>query len=75
MFTMNKRKSFIMTIGMLVGVGVIVYLVFRFFSQNTSNTKAVYTSIVASTEDATIPDSAVGFGYKCLWLAVKTKKC
>jgi hypothetical protein len=69
---MNKRKNLIITIGMIVGVGVIVYLGIRFLNQYTSNTKAVYPSSVASTEDIAIPDSAVGFGYKCLWLAVKT---
>ncbi|MFM2224831.1 MAG: hypothetical protein RJA07_1033 [Bacteroidota bacterium] len=43
-----------------------------FKKKNNQSTDTFYESTALSSVDQTVPDSAVGFGYKCMWFAVKT---
>ena len=55
-----------------LGVLVVLLVVVKLYKKKTSLRQTYYPSTVPSTVDKNIPDSAVGFGYKCLWLAVHT---
>jgi hypothetical protein len=60
-----------MTIGILVGlIAVAVALVL--FGKKYSSDVTNHPPDISSTVYQTVPDSAVGFGYKCMWFAVKT---
>ena len=53
----------------LLGIAVIAFILYK---NKTSSKQSYYPSTVPVTVDKTIPDSAVGFGYKCMWFAVNT---
>ena len=61
-----------MTAGLIIGLFVIAIFAFTLFKKNTSTRHTDKSSTVVSAVDKTVPDSAVGFGYKCMWFAVKT---
>ncbi|QES87343.1 hypothetical protein [Rhizosphaericola mali] len=61
-----------MATGIIIGLIVIAVFALTFYKKRHLSEQAYYPSIVPSTVDKTIPDSAVGFGYKCMWFAVKT---
>ena len=61
-----------MTTEIIIGLIVIVVIVVILYNKKSSSGQTDYPSAVPSTVDKTIPDSAIGFGYKCMWLAVKT---
>lgn len=59
-----------MIIGILIGfIGIAVVLL---CSSKNPFRQAHSFSDTALMVDQTIPDSAIGFGYKCMWFAVKT---
>jgi hypothetical protein len=66
---MKSRK---MTTGIIIGLIVIAVITLTFYKKQSSTRKRYYPSTVPSTVDKTVPDSAIGFGYKCMWFAVKT---
>jgi len=66
---MKSRK---MTTGIIIGLIVIAVIAVILYRKNSSTGQTYYASTVPSTVDKTIPDSAVSFGYKCMWFAVKT---
>lgn len=68
----DKMKSSKMTAGIVIGLIVIAFIAVRLYKKRSSIKQTHYPSNVSSTIDKTIPDSAVGFGYKCMWFAVKT---
>jgi hypothetical protein len=61
-----------MTTGILIGLIAIAVIAVTLYKKNSSSGQTFYSSAVPSTVDKTFPDSAVGFGYKCMWFAVKT---
>jgi hypothetical protein len=66
---MKSRK---MTTGIIIGLIVIAVIAVTLFKKQASSGQTYYPSTVQPTVDKTVPDSAVGFGYKCMWFAVKT---
>jgi hypothetical protein len=66
---MKSRK---MTTGIIIGLIVIAVISVTLYKKNPSSGQTYYPSTVPSTVDKTVPDLAVGFGYKCMWFAVKT---
>lgn len=62
-----------MTTGTIIVVIVIAVIAVTLYKKKTSPRPTYYPS-VSSSVDRTVPDSAVGFGYKCMWIAVKTGK-
>src|SRR5690606_12642656 len=70
--TLDKMKLSKMTTGIIIGLIVIVFIAVTFYKKKSSAGQTYYPSTVSSTVDKTVPDSAVGFGYKCMWFAVKT---
>jgi hypothetical protein len=65
-------KNIKMTTGIIIGVVIIVIIVLALLRKKTPQNLTYYPTNVSSTADKTIPDSAVNFGYKCMWFAVKT---
>lgn len=61
-----------MTTGIIIGLIVIAVIAVTLYKKKSSSGQTYYPSTVASTVDKTVPDSAIGFGYKCMWFAVKT---
>jgi hypothetical protein len=61
-----------MTTGVIIGLIVIAFMVVTLYKKKSSTGQTYYLSTAPSTIDKIIPDSAVGFGYKCMWFAVKT---
>lgn len=57
-----------------VGVGLVIILLIAavIYRSRSSTKQPLYSAPVPPTVDQTIPDSPVGFGYKCMWFAVKT---
>lgn len=66
---MNGKQ---MRTGIIIGLIVITVIAVGLYKKNSSSEQTYYHSTVPSTVDKTVPDSAVGFGYKCMWFAVKT---
>jgi hypothetical protein len=66
---MRSKK---MTTGIIIGLIVIAVIVVALYKKKSSLEQTYYPSTVPSKVDKTVPDSAVGFGYKCMWFAVKT---
>jgi hypothetical protein len=66
---MKHRK---MTTGIIIGLIVIAVISVTLYKKKSSSGQTYYPSTVPSTVDKTVPDSAVGFGYKCMWFAVKS---
>src|ERR1700712_5712569 len=63
-----------MITGILIGLIAIAVIAVIFYKKKPSSGQAYYPSTVPSKVDKKVPDSAVGFGYKCMWFAVKTDK-
>jgi len=61
-----------MTIGIIIGL-IVIAAAIRFIAKKFSSRQTYYPSTVPSSVDKTVPDSPVGFGYKCMWFAVKTE--
>ena len=61
-----------MSTGIIIILLAIAVIVFLFFKNKSSEQNATNTSTMTYTVEQTIPDSAVSFGYKCIWFAVKT---
>ena len=61
-----------MTIGIIIGLMIIAVLVISLFRKNPTRQQLTPNETKAETVDQTIPDSAIGFGYKFIWLAVRT---
>lgn len=59
-----------MIIGLIVVTSIFTYYGFKSFKKTKSNITSYNSS--NDTLDQTIPDSAIGFGYKNMWIAVKT---
>ena len=51
-------------LGMILGIGLILFILLTSLGKKSINK--------VNTINQPIPDSAVGFGYKCEWIAVKT---
>lgn len=66
---MNLDK---MTTAIIIGLIVIAVIGVTVYKKKSSSRQNYYSSSVPSTVDKTVPDSAIGFGYKCMWFAVKT---
>jgi hypothetical protein len=60
-----------MTTAIIIGLIVIVFIGVWLFSKKPSTVQAYKSSTVPSNVDKTVPDAAIGFGYKCMWFAVK----
>jgi hypothetical protein len=67
---MKNRK---MTTGIIIGLIVIAIVAVTLYKKKSSSGQTYHPSTVPSTVDKTVADSAVGFGYKCMWFAVKTE--
>ena len=67
---MIKAKSKKMIIGLVVAASIFTYYGFKSIKKTKSNITSNNSS--NDTLDQTIPDSAIGFGYKNMWIAVKT---
>jgi hypothetical protein len=61
-----------MTTGIFIGLVIIAVLAFVLFRKNPTEQKSTSISSKKENIDQTIPDSAIGFGYKFFWFAVKT---
>lgn len=61
-----------MATGVIIGLIVIAFIAVTLYKKNSSSGQTNYPTTVQSTFDKTVPDSAVGFGYNCMWFAVKT---
>lgn len=61
-----------MTTVIIIGLTAIAVIALILYKRNFSSGPTYYPSTVPSTVAKTVPDSAVGFGYKCVWFAVKT---
>lgn len=61
-----------MTTAIIIGLIVIVVIAVTLYKNKSSSGQTYYLSTVSSIVDKTVPDSAVGFGYKFMWFAVKT---
>ena len=61
-----------MTIGIIIGLVGIVFLGMLFLRKKPKELLSASNKIKDTIVDKTIPDSAVSFGYKCIWFAVKT---
>lgn len=59
-----------MITGILVASSILIYYGFKSFNKKKSDN--ITNNITTDSIDQTIPDSAVGFGYKNMWIAVKT---
>jgi hypothetical protein len=66
---MNKQK---MTTLIIIGLVVITVVAVTLYKKIFTSVQTYNPSNVLSTIDHTVPDSAVGFGFKCMWFAVKT---
>lgn len=69
---MDKIKLTKMTTGIIIGLIVIAIIAAILYKCKSTSVQTYYPSVVPSKADKTVPDSAVGFGYKCMWFAVKT---
>jgi hypothetical protein len=67
----RKMKIFKMTIGIIIGLAVIALITTMLYRRRSAIGQDKYLSTDLKAA-ATEPDSAVSFGYKCLWFAVKT---
>lgn len=63
-----------MTTGIIIGLIVIAVISMILYKKKSSFRQIYYPATISSTVDKTVPDSAVSFGYKCMWFAVKTDK-
>lgn len=63
-----------MTTGILIGLIVIAIIAVTVYKKKPLSEQIFYPSRVPPTVDKTVPDSAIDFGYKCMWFAVKTDK-
>lgn len=61
-----------MTTGIITGLILIAIIAVIFYKKKTSSAQTFYPSTAPATIDKMVPDSAVGFGYKCMWFAVTT---
>lgn len=61
-----------MTTGLIIGLIVIAIIAVTVYKKKSSSEQTYFPSTVPSKVDKTVPDSAVGFGYKCIWFTVKT---
>jgi hypothetical protein len=61
-----------MTTAIIIGLIVIAVIAVTLYKKKSSSRQNYSPSTVPSTVDKTVPDSAVSFGYKCMWFAVKT---
>ena len=65
-----------MTTEILIGIVLVALVGFLYFSKlqsrQSSASNATMPSLQTVEIDQTIADSPVGFGYKCMWFAVKT---
>ena len=59
-----------MTAGIIIGI--IVFALITIYRHKSSPSPTYYSSPVPLIADQTILDSAVSFGYKCVWFAIKT---
>lgn len=67
---MNRIK---MVPGIIIGLTVIALIFFFFLKRKKPVEQAqVQFPTVTVAVDCTVPDSPIGFGYKCMWFAVKT---
>ena len=66
---MQKSK---MTIGIIIGLIVIAFIAVTLYKKKSSIVQTNSLKKASTTIDKTIPDSALSFGYKCMWFAVKT---
>jgi len=62
-----------MTTGIIIGLLIIAGLLFSLFRKSPKGQKSTTNTTNPTTVDQNIPDSAIGFGYKCMWFAVKTR--
>ncbi|QNF33197.1 hypothetical protein HUW51_10835 [Adhaeribacter swui] len=65
-------KGINMTIGIVIGFTVIIFLGFLMLKGRTTQASPNISDKVLETKNQTVPDLPVGFGYKCMWFAVKT---
>lgn len=63
-----------MATGILIGLIVIVGITLILFRKKSTPEQIYSPSAFSSTIDKSIPDSAVSFGYKCVWIAARTDK-
>ncbi|WP_276975780.1 hypothetical protein [Flavobacterium filum] len=63
-----------MATGILIGLIAVVGIALILLKKKFTPEQTYYPSAFSSTVDKSIPDSAVSFGYKCVWFAVKTDK-
>ncbi len=61
-----------MIIGLIIGVIVVVLLVLLVNRKKPTTAQKNPSSGILPTVDQSLPDSPIGFGYKCMWFAVKT---
>lgn len=63
-----------MATGIIIGLIAVVGIALILLKKKSTPEQTYYPSAVPSTVDKSIPDSAVSFGYKCVWFAAKTDK-
>ncbi len=56
----------------LIGLVIVIAIAVLINNVRTTAVQPSYAEPVPPAVDQTIPDSPVGFGYKCMWFAVKT---
>ncbi len=61
-----------MLIAFLIAAFVVVFILFKFYKEKKSTVQQTAVTVISEKVDKSVPDSAVSFGYKCMWFAVKT---
>ena len=61
-----------MIAGIIIGLIVIAIIAMTLFKKKAITGQSYHPMNASSTIDQTVADSAISFGYKCMWLAVKT---
>lgn len=61
-----------MLIAFLIAAFVIAIILFVFYKEKTSPVQQTAAAVSSKEAEQSVPDSAVSFGYKCMWFAVKT---